>query len=47
MCNVNCYSQVEAVFELNDADHDGRLTREEFHEFMNHPQGDSAKKEKE
>jgi Ca2+-binding EF-hand superfamily protein len=38
--------QVQAVFELNDTDHDGKLTREEFHEFMNHPQGDNAKRDK-
>ena len=36
--------QVQAVFELNDADHDGKLTREEFHEFMTHPQKDNSNK---
>ena len=36
--------KVQAVFELNDADHDGKLTREEFHEFMSHPNADNSKK---
>ncbi len=28
--------QVDAVFERNDCNHDGKLTRKEFEDFMSH-----------
>jgi hypothetical protein len=33
---IICFSQVDAVFEMNDSDKDGKLTLEEFQDFMAH-----------
>jgi len=37
-------TQIDAVFKSNDIDQDGKLSREEFREFMNRSKKNSLKK---